>query len=79
MLPMPTMDTWKRVKQQGFMSSNSVEKAKFKVRIRSMKVSRWIVCSELPTELEYDEWLYVDEKGVPSMYWNAKMSGVFLI
>jgi len=51
----------------------------FKVHVRAMAISRWIVCQQLPPEMIYHEWLYIGNDGVPCIYWNEKLDGVILI
>lgn len=68
-MPKPTIETWKSLNVQGH----------FKVHVKAMGLSRWLVMSELPKELHYDEWLYHDKNGVPIIYWNSTMQGVMLI
>lgn len=92
-LPTPSMDAWRAHQRrlaelttderqwtagaQG--NADSTPRAQFRVHVRTMGVSRWIVCRELPTELSYDEWLYFGDDGLPAIYWNAKLAGLMLL
>jgi hypothetical protein len=68
-LPKPTIETWKKNNLQG----------QFKVHVKTMGLSRWLVMNELPTGLQYDEWLLLGKDGIPLMYWNKTLQGVMLI
>ncbi len=86
-LPSPKMGTWKehteRLRQ---ISTTSLDAScephnagYFKVHVKAMTISRWIVCRQLPAPLIYHEWLYIGHDGVPCMYWSEKLNGLILI
>jgi hypothetical protein len=51
----------------------------FKVRVKALGVTRWVICPELPAERIYEEWLYIGADGIPQIYWSQQLNGVILI
>jgi hypothetical protein len=49
----------------------------FKIKMR--RFNRWFVFNYLPYEPIYDEWLYIDRRGVPILYWNKELGSLMLL
>ena len=52
-------------------------KGRYKVKMR--RFNRWIVFEQLPSGEFYDEWLYLDGRGIPVLYWNKKLGSLILM
>ncbi len=62
----------------GLKRGQQIEHASsFKVKLIDSSI--WAVCKALPAEPIFDEWIYFDDKGVPSMFWSASTGEVVLI
>lgn len=39
----------------------------------------WITSHQLSQTSSLSEWLYLDEQGTPSLYWNAECNGIVIL
>jgi hypothetical protein len=48
-------------------------------KVQLVETDMWMRCPALPSERIYGDWYYIDELGIPSMFWDDQSQRLVLI